>query len=130
MTYTVTSNDISKMLDLIGELALLDDTTIAYAYLRTAIYTLAGYIGADIIIEEAETIASGTLPTTLQTGVLVPYVTSLVCVGEITPKTETVGGVTITYDNTTKPKLTDYKAIYSRYKRLKTPYNNAKAEGV
>lgn len=130
MTYTVTQYDITQMLLQIKTLALLDDDTIAYAYLRTAIYTLAGYIGCEIVIDENDYDNAGTLPTQLQGGVLVPYVTSLVCVGEITPKTENVGGVTLTYDNTAKPRMSDYKAIYSRYKRLKTPYNNANAEGV
>lgn len=125
MSYTVTSYDLNTMLDAVGR---INGTTAsdprAAAYLRTGIYFMAGYIGDTVTIDDAELEKPGTLPSELQYAVLVPYTAALSAVGEAPIQSMSEGGDTVTYANTAKPKMSDYKAILSRYKRLKTPFNN------
>lgn len=124
MSYTVTSYDLDTMLDAVGR---INGTTAsdprAAAYLRTGIYLMAGYIGDTITIDDAG-LEPGTLPSELQYAVLVPYTAALSAVGEAPIQSMSEGGDTVTYANTTKPEMSDYKAVLSRYKRLKTPFNN------
>lgn len=125
MSYTVTSYDMNNMLDAVGRIngtAASDPR--AAAYLRTGIYLMAGYIGDAVQIDDSELNNPGTLPSELQYAVLVPYTAALSAVGEAPIQSMSEGGDTVTYANTTKPEMSDYKAVLSRYKRLKTPFNN------
>lgn len=125
MSYTVTSYDMNNMLDAVGRIngtAASDPR--AAAYLRTGIYLMAGYIGDAITIDDSDFGNPGTLPSELQYAVLVPYTAALSAVGEAPIQSMSEGGDTVTYANTTKPEMSDYKAVLSRYKRLKTPFNN------
>lgn len=125
MSYTVTSYDLNTMLDEVGIItgtAASDPR--AAAYLRTGIYFMAGYIGDTITIDDAEAEKPGTLPSELQYAVLIPYTAAMSAVGEAPIQSMSEGGDTVTYANTDKPQMSDYKAILSRYKRLRTPKHN------
>lgn len=124
MSYTVTLYDMNNMLDAVGKITGTESDPRAAAYLRTGIYLMAGYIGDTITIDDAELGKPGTLPSELQYAVLVPYTAALSAVGEAPIQSMSEGGDTVTYANTTKPEMSDYKAVLSRYKRLKTPFNN------
>lgn len=124
MSYTVTSYDMNNMLDAVGKITGTASDSRTEAYLRTGIYLMAGYIGDTVTIDDAEVEKPGTLPSELQYAVLVPYTAALSAVGEAPIQSMSEGGDTVTYANTTKPEMSDYKAVLSRYKRLKTPFNN------
>lgn len=122
--YVVTGYDLNKMLDEVGKITGNASDARATAYLRTGIYLLSGYIGDLVQIADAEIENPGTLPEELQYAVLVPYTASLSAVGEAPIQSMSEGGDTVTYANTAKPRMSDYKAILSRYKRLRTPKHN------
>lgn len=125
MSYTVTFYDMNNMLDAVGKITGTSASDPrAAAYLRTGIYLMAGYIGDAVQIDESELEKPGTLPSELQYAVLVPYTAALSAVGEAPIQSMSEGGDTVTYANTAKPEMSDYKAVLSRYKRLKTPFNN------
>lgn len=124
MSYTVTFYDMNNMLDAVGKITGTASDSRAAAYLRTGIYLMAGYIGDAVQIDDSELNNPGTLPSELQYAVLVPYTAALSAVGEAPIQSMSEGGDTVTYANTTKPEMSDYKAVLSRYKRLKTPFNN------
>lgn len=125
MSYTVTRYDLDTMLDEVGRInGTAESDPRAAAYLRTGIYLMAGYIGDTITIDDAELEKPGTLPSELQYAVLVPYTAALSAVGEAPVQSMSEGGDTVTYANTTKPQMSDYKAVLSRYKRLRTPKHN------
>ena len=122
--YVVTGYDLNKMLDEVGKITGNASDYRAAAYLRTGVYLLAGYIGGLVQIADTEVENPGTLPSELQYAVLVPYTASLSAVGEMPVQSMSEGGDTVTYANTAKPRMSDYKAILSRYKRLRTPKHN------
>ena len=122
--YVVTGYDLNKMLDEVGKITGNASDARATAYLRTGIYLLSGYIGDLVQIADTEIENPGTLPSELQYAVLVPYTASLSAVGEAPIQSMSEGGDTVTYANTAKPRMSDYKAILSRYKRLRTPKHN------
>lgn len=122
--YVVTGYDLNKMLDEVGKITGTESDARATAYLRTGIYLLAGYIGDFVQINDTEVENPGSLPDELQYAVLVPYTASLSAVGEAPIQSMSEGGDTVTYANTAKPRMSDYKAILSRYKRLRTPKHN------
>lgn len=122
--YVVTCYDLNKMLDEVGKITGNASDARATAYLRTGIYLLAGYIGDLVQINDTEVENPGTLPEELQYAVLVPYTASLSTLGEAPIQSMSEGGDTVTYANTAKPRMSDYKAILSRYKRLRTPKHN------
>lgn len=122
--YAVTGYDLNKMLDEVGKITGTANDARATAYLRTGIYLMAGYIGDTITIDDAELEKPGNLPSELQYAVLVPYTASMAALGEVPIQSMSEGGDTVTYANTAKPKMSDYKAILSRYKRLRTPNHN------
>ena len=122
--YVVTGYDLNKMLDEVGKITGNASDARATAYLRTGIYLLSGYIGDLVQIADTEVENPGTLPSELQYAVLVPYTASLSAVGEAPIQSMSEGGDTVTYANTAKPRMSDYKAILSRYKRLRTPKHN------
>lgn len=122
--YVVTGYDLNKMLDEVGKITGNASDARATAYLRTGIYLLAGYIGDLVQINDTEFENPGTLPEELQYAVLVPYTATLSAVGEAPIQSMSEGGDTVTYANTAKPRMSDYKAILSRYKRLRTPKHN------
>lgn len=125
MSYTVTFYDLNNMLDAVGKInGNTASDPRAAAYLRTGIYLMAGYIGDSVAIDDSEFEKPGTLPSELQYAVLVPYTAALSAVGEAPIQSMSEGGDTVTYANTTKPRMSDYKAILSRYKRLRTPKHN------
>lgn len=125
MSYTVTFYDLNNMLDAVGKInGNTASDPRAAAYLRTGIYLMAGYIGDSVAIDDSEFEKPGTLPSELQYAVLVPYTAALSAVGEAPIQSMSEGGDTVTYANTAKPKMSDYKAILSRYKRLRTPKHN------
>ena len=122
--YVVTGYDLNKMLDEVGKITGNASDARATAYLRTGVYLLSGYIGDLVQIADTEVENPGTLPEELQYAVLVPYTASLSAVGEAPIQSMSEGGDTVTYANTAKPRMSDYKAILSRYKRLRTPKHN------
>ena len=122
--YVVTGYDLNKMLDEVGKITGNASDARATAYLRTGVYLLSGYIGDLVQIADTEVENPGTLPDELQYAVLVPYIASLSAVGEAPIQSMSEGGDTVTYANTAKPRMSDYKAILSRYKRLRTPKHN------
>lgn len=122
--YVVTGYDLNKMLDEVGKITGNASDARATAYLRTGIYLLSGYIGDLVQIADTEIENPGTLPEELQYAVLVPYTAALSAVGEAPIQSMSEGGDTVTYANTAKPRMSDYKAILSRYKRLRTPKHN------
>ena len=122
--YVVTGYDLNKMLDEVGKITGNASDARATAYLRTGVYMLSGYIGDLVQIADTEVENPGTLPEELQYAVLVPYTASLSAVGEAPIQSMSEGGDTVTYANTAKPRMSDYKAILSRYKRLRTPKHN------
>ena len=122
--YVVTGYDLNKMLDEVGKITGNASDARATAYLRTGVYLLAGYIGDLVQIADTEVENPGTLPSELQYAVLVPYTASLSAVGEAPIQSMSEGGDTVTYATTAKPRMSDYKAILSRYKRLRTPKHN------
>lgn len=122
--YVVTGYDLNKMLDEVGNITGNASDARATAYLRTGIYLLAGYIGDLVQIADTEVENPGTLPEELQYAVLVPYTASLSTLGEAPIQSMSEGGDTVTYATTAKPRMSDYKAILSRYKRLRTPKHN------
>ena len=122
--YVVTGYDLNKMLDEVGKITGNASDARATAYLRTGIYLLSGYIGDLVQIADTEVENPGTLPEELQYAVLVPYTAALSAVGEAPIQSMSEGGDTVTYANTAKPRMSDYKAILSRYKRLRTPKHN------
>lgn len=122
--YVVTGYDLNKMLDEVGKITGNASDARATAYLRTGVYMLAGYIGDLVQIADTEIENPGTLPDELQYSVLVPYTASLSALGEAPIQSMSEGGDTVTYATTSKPRMSDYKAILSRYKRLRTPFNN------
>ena len=122
--YVVTGYDLNKMLDEVGKITGNASDARATAYLRTGIYLLAGYIGDFVQINDTEVENHGTLPDELQYAVLVPYTASLSTLGEAPIQSMSEGGDTVTYATTAKPRMSDYKAILSRYKRLRTPKHN------
>ena len=122
--YVVTGYDLNKMLDEVGKITGNASDARATAYLRTGVYLLSGYIGDLVQIADTEVENPGTLPSELQYAVLVPYTASLSAVGEAPIQSMSEGGDTVTYANTAKPRMSDYKAILSRYKRLRTPKHN------
>ena len=122
--YVVTGYDLNKMLDEVGKITGNASDARATAYLRTGIYLLSGYIGDLVQIADTEVENPGTLPDELQYAVLVPYTASLSALGEAPIQSMSEGGDTVTYANTAKPRMSDYKAILSRYKRLRTPKHN------
>ena len=122
--YVVTGYDLNKMLDEVGKITGNASDARATAYLRTGIYLLSGYIGDLVQIADTEVENPGTLPDELQYAVLVPNTASLSAVGEAPIQSMSEGGDTVTYANTAKPRMSDYKAILSRYKRLRTPKHN------
>ena len=122
--YVVTGYDLNKMLDEVGKITGNASDARATAYLRTGIYLLSGYIGDLVQIADTEVENPGTLPSELQYAVLVPYTASLSAVGEMPVQSMSEGGDTVTYATTAKPRMSDYKAILSRYKRLRTPKHN------
>lgn len=122
--YVVTGYDLNKMLDEVWKITGTESDARATAYLRTGIYLLAGYIGDFVQINDTEVENPGTLPEELQYAVLVPYTAALVTVGEAPIQSMSEGGDTVTYATTSKPRMSDYKAILSRYKRLRTPKHN------
>ena len=122
--YVVTGYDLNKMLDEVGKITGNASDARATAYLRTGVYLLSGYIGDLVQIADTEIENPGTLPEELQYAVLVPYTASLSAVGEAPIQSMSEGGDTVTYANTAKPRMSDYKAILSRYKRLRTPKHN------
>lgn len=122
--YVVTGYDLNKMLDEVGKITGNASDARATAYLRTGVYMLSGYIGDLVQIADTEIENPGTLPEELQYAVLVPYTAALSAVGEAPIQSMSEGGDTVTYANTTKPRMSDYKAILSRYKRLRTPKHN------
>ena len=122
--YVVTGYDLNKMLDEVGKITGNASDARATAYLRTGIYLLSGYIGDLVQIADTEVENPGTLPDELQYAVLVPYTAALSAVGEAPIQSMSEGGDTVTYANTAKPRMSDYKAILSRYKRLRTPKHN------
>lgn len=122
--YVVTGYDLDNMLDAVGKITGTVSDPRAAAYLRTGIYSMAGYIGDAVQIDDSELEKPGTLPEELQYAVLVPYTAVLVTVGEAPIQSMSEGGDNVTYANTAKPKMSDYKAILSRYKRLRTPKHN------
>lgn len=122
--YVVTGYDLNKMLDEVGKITGNASDARATAYLRTGVYMLAGYIGDLVQIADTEIENPGTLPEELQYAVLVPYTASLSALGEAPIQSMSEGGDTVTYATTSKPRMSDYKAILSRYKRLRTPKHN------
>ena len=122
--YVVTGYDLNKMLDEVGKITGNASDARATAYLRTGVYLLSGYIGDLVQIADTEVENPGTLPSELQYAVLVPYTASLSAVGEAPIQSMSEGVDTVTYANTAKPRMSDYKAILSRYKRLRTPKHN------
>lgn len=122
--YVVTGYDLNKMLDEVGKITGNASDARATAYLRTGIYLLSGYIGDLVQIADTEIENPGSLPDELQYAVLVPYTAALSAVGEAPIQSMSEGGDTVTYANTAKPRMSDYKAILSRYKRLRTPKHN------
>ena len=122
--YVVTGYDLNKMLDEVGKITGNASDARATAYLRTGIYLLSGYIGDIVQIADTEIENPGSLPDELQYAVLVPYTAALSAVGEAPIQSMSEGGDTVTYANTAKPRMSDYKAILSRYKRLRTPKHN------
>lgn len=122
--YVVTGYDLNKMLDEVGKITGNASDARATAYLRTGVYLLAGYIGDLVQITDTEIENPGTLPEELQYAVLVPYTASLSALGEAPIQSMSEGGDTVTYATTAKPRMSDYKAILSRYKRLRTPKHN------
>lgn len=122
--YVVTGYDLNKMLDEVGKITGNASDARATAYLRTGIYLLSGYIGDLVQIADTEIENPGTLPEELQYAVLVPYTAALSAVGEMPVQSMSEGGDTVTYATTAKPRMSDYKAILSRYKRLRTPKHN------
>ena len=122
--YVVTGYDLNKMLDEVGKITGNASDARATAYLRTGVYLLSGYIGDLVQIADTEIENPGTLPDELQYAVLVPYTAALSAVGEMPVQSMSEGGDTVTYANTAKPRMSDYKAILSRYKRLRTPKHN------
>lgn len=122
--YVVTGYDLNKMLDEVGKITGNASDARATAYLRTGVYLLAGYIGDLVQIADTEVENPGTLPEELQYAVLVPYTASLSTLGEAPIQSMSEGGDTVTYATTAKPRMSDYKAILSRYKRLRTPKHN------
>lgn len=122
--YVVTGYDLDNMLDAVGKITGTVSDPRAAAYLRTGIYSMAGYIGDAVQIDDSELEKPGTLPEELQYAVLVPNTAVLVTVGEAPIQSMSEGGDNVTYANTAKPKMSDYKAILSRYKRLRTPKHN------
>ena len=122
--YVVTGYDLNKMLDEVGKITGNASDARATAYLRTGVYLLSGYIGDLVQIADTEVENPGTLPEELQYAVLVPYTASLSTLGEAPIQSMSEGGDTVTYANTAKPRMSDYKAILSRYKRLRTPKHN------
>ena len=122
--YVVTGYDLNKMLDEVGKITGNASDARATAYLRTGVYLLSGYIGDLVQIADTEIENPGTLPEELQYAVLVPYTAALSAVGEMPVQSMSEGGDTVTYANTAKPRMSDYKAILSRYKRLRTPKHN------
>lgn len=122
--YVVTGYDLNKMLDEVGKITGNASDARATAYLRTGVYLLAGYIGDLVQINDTEVENPGTLPEELQYAVLVPYTASLSTLGEAPIQSMSEGGDTVTYATTAKPRMSDYKAILSRYKRLRTPKHN------
>ena len=122
--YVVTGYDLNKMLDEVGKITGNASDARATAYLRTGVYLLSGYIGDLVQIADTEVENPGTLPEELQYAVLVPYTAALSAVGEAPIQSMSEGGDTVTYANTAKPRMSDYKAILSRYKRLRTPKHN------
>lgn len=122
--YVVTGYDLNKMLDEVSNITGNASDARATAYLRTGIYLLAGYIGDIVQINDTEVENPGTLPEELQYAVLVPYTASLSALGEAPIQSMSEGGDTVTYATTSKPRMSDYKAILSRYKRLRTPKHN------
>ena len=122
--YVVTGYDLNKMLDEVGKITGNASDARATAYLRTGVYLLSGYIGDLVQIADTEVENPGTLPDELQYAVLVPYTASLSAEGEAPIQSMSEGGDTVTYANTAKPRMSDYKAILSRYKRLRTPKHN------
>ena len=122
--YVVTGYDLNKMLDEVGKITGNASDARATAYLRTGVYLLSGYIGDLVQIADTEVENPGTLRDELQYAVLVPYTASLSAVGEAPIQSMSEGGDTVTYANTAKPRMSDYKAILSRYKRLRTPKHN------
>ena len=122
--YVVTGYDLNKMLDEVGKITGNASDARATAYLRTGVYMLSGYIGDLVQIADTEIENPGTLPDELQYAVLVPYTAALSAVGEAPIQSMSEGGDTVTYANTAKPRMSDYKAILSRYKRLRTPKHN------
>ena len=119
--YVVTGYDLNKMLDEVGKITGNASDARATAYLRTGVYLLSGYIGDLVQIADTEIENPGTLPEELQYAVLVPYTAALSAVGEMPVQSMSEGGDTVTYATTAKPRMSDYKAILSRYKRLRTP---------
>ena len=122
--YVVTGYDLNKMLDEVGKITGNASDARATAYLRTGIYLLSGYIGDLVQIADTEIENPGSLPDELQYAVLVAYTASLSALGEAPIQSMSEGGDTVTYANTTKPRMSDYEAILSRYKRLRTPKHN------
>lgn len=122
--YVVTGYDLNKMLDEVGKITGNASDARATAYLRTGVYMLSGYIGDLVQIADTEVENPGTLPDELQYAVLVPYTAALSAVGEAPIQSMSEGGDTVTYATTAKPRMSDYKAILSRYKRLRTPKHN------
>ena len=122
--YVVTGYDLNKMLDEVGKITGNASDARATAYLRTGVYLLSGYIGDLVQIADTEVENPGSLPDELQYAVLVPYTAALSAVGEAPIQSMSEGGDTVTYANTAKPRMSDYKAILSRYKRLRTPKHN------
>ena len=122
--YVVTGYDLNKMLDEVGKITGNASDARATAYLRTGVYLLSGYIGDLVQIADTEVENPGTLPDELQYAVLVPYTAALSAVGEAPIQSMSEGGDTVTYATTAKPRMSDYKAILSRYKRLRTPKHN------
>ena len=122
--YVVTGYDLNKMLDEVGKITGNASDARATAYLRTGVYLLSGYIGDLVQIADTEVENPGTLPDELQYAVLVPYTASLSAMGEMPVQSMSEGGDTVTYATTSKPRMSDYKAILSRYKRLRTPKHN------
>lgn len=122
--YVVTGYDLNKMLDEVGKITGNASDARATAYLRTGVYLLSGYIGDLVQIADTEIENPGTLPEELQYAVLVPYTAALSAVGEMPVQSMSEGGDTVTYATTAKPRMSDYKAILSRYKRLRTPKHN------
>ena len=122
--YVVTGYDLNKMLDEVGKITGNASDARATAYLRTGVYLLSGYIGDLVQIADTEIENPGSLPDELQYAVLVPYTAALSAVGEAPIQSMSEGGDTVTYATTAKPRMSDYKAILSRYKRLRTPKHN------